>query len=276
MNRTMPDCSVIPELVYDDVPAAIDWLCETFGLVERWHVGDHRAQLMFGRCTVAITEPRTSQVLPGHVSLLVRVEDAVAHHERVVAHGARIIQELRDYPYGERQYTAEDLGGHHWCFSQSVADVAPEDWGGTSGAALLASAGVAGNATAISVMLIVPDAAAAVDWYQRALGAHVLWDLGGVAGLEVENAPFFLHEVNPSSLSETTPDHAGITSTRIELFVADPGAMVARAVAAGATAGAEVVDHEVPWGTHRQGGFIDPFGHWWSVGEHSPLRSVAG
>jgi uncharacterized glyoxalase superfamily protein PhnB len=35
-----------------------------------------------------------------------------------------------DYPYGERQCTVEDLGGHHWTFSQSIADVDPADWGG--------------------------------------------------------------------------------------------------------------------------------------------------
>lgn len=132
-NRTMPDCAVIPQLVYDDVTAAIDWLCDAFGLVERWRAGDHRAQLSFGRCTVAITEPRTSKALPGRISLLVRVPDARAHHERSSARGARILAEPRDHAYGERQYTAEDLGGHHWTFSESIADVAPEEWGGTSG-----------------------------------------------------------------------------------------------------------------------------------------------
>lgn len=132
-NRTMPDCSVIPELVYDDVIAAIDWLCHVFGLVERWRAGDHRAQLSIGRCTVAITEPRTSRVLPGKNSLLIRVPDAGAHCERARGRGARILAEPQDHHYGERQYTAEDLGGHHWTFSESIADVAPEDWGGTSG-----------------------------------------------------------------------------------------------------------------------------------------------
>jgi uncharacterized glyoxalase superfamily protein PhnB len=136
VNRTMPDCSVIPELVYDDVPEAIDWLCDKFGLIERWRAGDHRAQLSFGRCTVAVTEPRTSRALAGPVSMVVRVADVIAHHDRALSRGARIVQELNDYPYGERQYTAEDLGGHHWCFSQSIADVAPEEWGGTSGPAL--------------------------------------------------------------------------------------------------------------------------------------------
>jgi uncharacterized glyoxalase superfamily protein PhnB len=132
-NRTMPDCAVIPELVYEDVIAAIEWLCDAFGLVERWRVGDHRAQLSIGGCTVAITEPRTSSALPGRNSLLVRVPDAAAHHERARARGARIVAEPTDHAYGERQYTAEDLGGHRWTFSESIADVAPEDWGGSSG-----------------------------------------------------------------------------------------------------------------------------------------------
>jgi predicted enzyme related to lactoylglutathione lyase/uncharacterized glyoxalase superfamily protein PhnB len=132
-NRTMPDCAIIPQLVYDDVTAAIEWLCEKFGLVARWRAGDHRAQLSIGRCTVAITEPRTSKVLSGPHSLLVRVRDATAHCEQARARGARILSEPRDFSYGERQYTAEDLGGHHWTFSESIADVAPEEWGGTSG-----------------------------------------------------------------------------------------------------------------------------------------------
>jgi uncharacterized glyoxalase superfamily protein PhnB len=39
----------------------------------------------------------------------------------------------QDYPYGERQYSVEDLGSHRWNFSQSIADVDPRDWGGTPG-----------------------------------------------------------------------------------------------------------------------------------------------
>ncbi|MBV9945016.1 MAG: hypothetical protein JO262_23030 [Solirubrobacterales bacterium] len=137
-NRTMPACTLIAELAYDDVIAAIDWLCDRFGFLERWRVGEHRAQLSFGACTVAITEPRTSNVRPGPRDMMVRVADVAAHHERARECGVRIIREPTDFPYGERQYTAEDLGGHHWTFSQSIADVSPEDWGGTSGPALLA------------------------------------------------------------------------------------------------------------------------------------------
>ncbi len=125
--------------------------------------------------------------------------------------------------------------------------------------------------TAISVMLIVPDAEGAVAWYKGALGATELWNLGGVAGLEIEGAPFFLHEVNPNNPAEDTPDRIGVTSTRIELFVDDPDGVRERAIAAGASPGSEVQNHQHPWGTHRQGGFRDPFGHNWSVGDRSPL-----
>lgn len=262
----MPPSTIIPQLVYDDVPAAIDWLCETFGFTERWRAGDHRAQLSFGGGTIAITEPRTSNVLPGPQSVMVRTGDVDAHCQRSRERGAEIVAEPQDFPYGERQYTVLDLGGHRWTFSQSIADVAPEEWGGTSGPAL-------GRAPALSVMLIVPDATAAVRWYTEALGADVLWDLGGVAGLHIEGAPFFLHEVNPKNPAERTPAHFGGTSVRIELFVDDPDRFIERAVAAGATPGAPMTAREMPWGTHRQGGFHDPFGHNWSVGDKSPLSS---
>jgi uncharacterized glyoxalase superfamily protein PhnB len=123
----------------------------------------------------------------------------------------------------------------------------------------------------ISVMLIVADAEVAVAWYKDALGASELWNLGGVAGLEIDGAPFFLHEVNPDNPAEDSPDRLGITSTRIEVFAEDPDSFIARAVAAGATEGSPIEDHQTPWGKHRQGGFHDPFGHNWSVGDRSPL-----
>jgi PhnB protein len=130
------------------------------------------------------------------------------------------------------------------------------------------------SSTAISVMLIVPDAEAAVAWYKDALGATEIWNLGGVAGLEIGGAPFFLHEVNPSSPEERSPEQIGATSTRIELFVDDPDGVLERAIAGGASLGSEIEDHQTPWGTHRQGGFRDPFGHTWSVGDGSPLRQA--
>ena len=121
----------------------------------------------------------------------------------------------------------------------------------------------------ISVMLIVPDADAAVAWYEAALGARQLWNLGGVAGLEIGGAPFFVHQVNPGNPAESSP--AGVTSVRIEVLTGDPDGVIARAVAAGAVPGSPMQNHQMPWGLHRQGGFTDPFGHKWSVGDRSPM-----
>lgn len=129
--------------------------------------------------------------------------------------------------------------------------------------------------TSLSVMLIVSDADGAVQWYERALGAQVLWDLGGVAGLHVAGAPFFLHEAVPGKTREPSPTEIGMTTTRIEVFADDPDALIDRAAGAGASDVERVCDHETPWGNHRQGGFTDPFGHRWSVGDRSPLANLA-
>jgi catechol 2,3-dioxygenase-like lactoylglutathione lyase family enzyme len=124
--------------------------------------------------------------------------------------------------------------------------------------------------TTISVMLAVPDAAAASAWYQRALGAAELWNLGSVIGLELHGAPFFVAE--PENNGWESPAVLGTTTARIEVFVDDPDAVVAGAAEAGADCHDPVRDHAAPWGTHRQGGFFDPYGHLWLVGDRSPLR----
>jgi PhnB protein len=123
----------------------------------------------------------------------------------------------------------------------------------------------------ISLMLAVSDAPAATDWYKRALGATELWNLGGVVGLEIQGAPFFLGE--PANNGWDSPKAVGTTTVRVEVFVDDPDTFVQRAVAAGANGSLdEVRDHQTPWGVHRQGGFFDPFGHLWLVGDKSPLN----
>ena len=127
----------------------------------------------------------------------------------------------------------------------------------------------------LSVMLAVSDTPTAIEWYQRALGATVLWSLGSVAGLEIEGAPFFLGE--PANNGWENPVKLGITSCRVEVFCDDPDGFIARAVEAGANGNWDPIrDHQAPWGTHRQGGFIDPFGHIWLVGDRSPVKRYLG
>jgi len=131
------------------------------------------------------------------------------------------------------------------------------------------------QAPMISVMLAVADTPTAIEWYKRALGAKVLWSLGSVAGLEIAGAPFFLGE--PANNGWESPSKLGITSTRVEVFCDDPDMMIVGALEAGAIGNRDAIkDHQMPWGTHRQGGFTDPFGHIWLVGDRSPLSRYPG
>ena len=127
VNRSMPPSIVIPELPYPDVREAVEWLCRSFGFVERLRIGDHRAQLLFGQGSVIVTGQGNG---PGTSSLLVRVDDIDSHYEHAKQAGARIVSPPTNYPYGERQYTVEDSGGHRWTFSQTITDVDPKTWGG--------------------------------------------------------------------------------------------------------------------------------------------------
>ncbi len=135
-NRSRPAATVIPVLSYEDVGEASRWLCEVFGFRERLVIGDHRIQLHVGegdaRGAVTLTQRPTSQGPHACHSVQVRVADADSHYEHAKQHGANVTWPPESFPFGERQYSVEDPGGHIWTFSQSIADVAPEDWGGTA------------------------------------------------------------------------------------------------------------------------------------------------
>ncbi|MDB5803682.1 MAG: glyoxalase [Betaproteobacteria bacterium] len=63
-------------------------------------------------------------------AVMVRVADVDAPRAQAKAAGAVILAEPADQPYGERQYSARDPGGHLWTFSRSIADIAQQEWGG--------------------------------------------------------------------------------------------------------------------------------------------------
>ena len=110
-------------------------MCAAFGFVERLRIGEnHRSQLTIGDGAVIIGDvrddrrpPRTDEVTH---SVTVRLDDVRTRCERARSHGARILMEPTDMPYGERQYNAEDFAGHQWTFSETLADVDPAQWGG--------------------------------------------------------------------------------------------------------------------------------------------------
>jgi uncharacterized glyoxalase superfamily protein PhnB len=137
-NRSAPPVTVTPVLVYADVRAAVAWLAAAFGFEERVRIGDsHRAQLRVGTDgAVVVAEVGGERVAPpeGGASHLikVRVPDVDAAFARALEQGAHVIEEPATFEYGERSGVLEDPGGHRWELTQTVRDVLPEDWGGTT------------------------------------------------------------------------------------------------------------------------------------------------
>ena len=126
--------TVIPCLRYRDAPAAIDWLCNTFGFEKHLVVPNAdgtvaHAQLSFGNGMVMLgsvmnedTEFGLLVKQPDEVggtstqSAYLVVNDADAVYASAKAGGARIAMEIRDEDYGGRGFSCYDLEGHLWSF----------------------------------------------------------------------------------------------------------------------------------------------------------------
>lgn len=131
-NRTMPHDVLIPVLGYPDVAEAVTWLCGAFGFTPRWQAGRHRAQVGVGpSAAIALVEDAPLAMSRNADHVMVRVDDVDAHHQRAVDYGATVTAEPTDHFFGERQYTVLDHIRRTWVFTQSIADVAPQEWGAT-------------------------------------------------------------------------------------------------------------------------------------------------
>lgn len=138
-NRSVPADTVLPHVVYRSLEDAIPWLTKVFGFAEHFHYGGEPisgAQMRLEKAWIMVRRARERETSPavfGHAtqSLTVFVEDVDGHYQRTKAAGAKIVEELHETEYGERQYGVLDLDGHHWLFSRHARDVAPEAWGAT-------------------------------------------------------------------------------------------------------------------------------------------------
>jgi uncharacterized glyoxalase superfamily protein PhnB len=137
-NRSAPPATVTPVLVYPDVPAAVAWLEAAFGFEERVRIGDaHRAQMRVGPdAAIVVADVGGDRGAPdgnGYTHLIkVRVADADSAFARACEQGARVVEALTTWDYGERSGIVEDIAGHRWELTQTVRDVEPEEWGGTT------------------------------------------------------------------------------------------------------------------------------------------------
>lgn len=134
-NRSVPTDIILPHIVYQNLPEAIAWLTRAFGFAEHYRYGEPSgAQLFLGRAWIMVRQAdrrhsNPAQLGYGTQNLTIFVEDVDGHYRRVKESGAKVVEELHETEYGERQFGVQDLEGHHWLFSRHAKDVNPEDWG---------------------------------------------------------------------------------------------------------------------------------------------------
>lgn len=126
--------------------------------------------------------------------------------------------------------------------------------------------------TFFAPQLSLKEVAPAIEFYKKAFEAVELhrWsnDDGSVhvAEMSINGALFHLHEENMAK-HDLSPQAANGTTVIIGLFVDDPAAIMANAVAAGGTETNPVTDYEYGY---RQGNLTDPFGHHWMLEKKIP------
>lgn len=137
-NRSVPTDGVLPHVKYQNVSDAVVWLGRVFGFAEHYRYAIDKgvvsgAQMHLGNAYIMMDGPKggssPAQLGYGTQMLTVFVDDVDAHFARAKREGARIVEDLNETIYGERQYGVEDLDGHKWLFSQHARDVNPEEWG---------------------------------------------------------------------------------------------------------------------------------------------------
>jgi uncharacterized glyoxalase superfamily protein PhnB len=138
-NRSVPTNTIVAHVVYQDLPAALAWLIKAFGFIEHFRYGapddPSGVQVIFGKAVIMLQGPRgrssPAQLGFGTQSLTLFVEDVDAHYTKAKSAGAKVVEEPHETEYGEYQYGALDLDGHHWLFSCHAKDLSPTDWGAT-------------------------------------------------------------------------------------------------------------------------------------------------
>ncbi len=128
---------ITPYLFYEDVPAALQWLADTFGFSERLRINGPdgsitHAEMQLADGMIMLGRPGDDYKSPKRLgqptqSLYVYVDDVDKHFQHASEAGAKILQQLQDQPYGDRTYGAEDPEGHQWYFGQHVRDVSLEE-----------------------------------------------------------------------------------------------------------------------------------------------------
>lgn len=130
----MAKSHIIPCMRYSDAPAAIEWLCNVLGFekhvvyanadgtIAHAELRRGNGMVMLGSVLKEETEFGKQIKQPDEIggfetqSPYVIVQEVDDLYEKVKAAGGEIVLELKDQPYGSRDFTCRDPEGHLWSF----------------------------------------------------------------------------------------------------------------------------------------------------------------
>jgi PhnB protein len=111
---------ITPRLVAHDGAILVDFLRRAFQATGDFH-RDRPSEMRIGDSLVLVSGTGVRPSMPAFLYLY--VEDTDATHARAVAAGARVLEEPRDLPYGDRRCMVEDPCGNVW---QIATRLSPE------------------------------------------------------------------------------------------------------------------------------------------------------
>ena len=123
----------------------------------------------------------------------------------------------------------------------------------------------------VTASLIVRNAAQAIEFYKKALGAEEIMRMAGPDGkighaeLKIGDSIIFLTDESPT-MNCKSPQTLGGTANSLYLYVEDVDTAFQRAIDAGGKVNMPVTD--MFWGD-RFGNFVDPYGHNWGISTHT-------
>ena len=118
---------------------ALDWYKNNLGAKEimRFPMPDGRlahAELQIGDSHVMLADEYPDMGYVGPETLggtsgltMIYVPDSDAVFKQATSHGAKVVQELKDQFYGDRNGTLSDPFGHRWTVATHIEDVTPEE-----------------------------------------------------------------------------------------------------------------------------------------------------
>jgi len=131
---------------------------------------------------------------------------------------------------------------------------------------------------AVTPSLTVRNAAQAIDFYKKALGAQEISRMAmpdgkiGHAELKIGDSIIFLSDEMPGMGMSKSPQTLGGCTGVLNIYLPDVDTAFDRAVSAGAKTTMPVAD--MFWGD-RYGTFVDPFGFAWGIATHKEDVSPA-